>query len=75
MSRTAKTVLSEIKVVLNNEGNLEVEYSNVPLKEFESEMNRKVPDYENTYIISGFMKTLGGDSGSSKFKSITSILF
>ena len=44
MSRTAKTVLSEIKVVLNNEGNLEVEYSNVPLKEFESEMNRKVPE-------------------------------
>ena len=58
MSRTAKTVLSEIKVLLNSEGNLEVEYSNVPLKEFEFEMNRKVPDYENTHIIAGFMKKL-----------------
>ena len=58
MSRTAKTILSEIKVVLNSEGNLEVEYSNVPLKEFESEMNRKVPEYENTHIIAGFIKKL-----------------
>ena len=73
MSRTAKTVLSEIKVVLNNEGNLEVEYSNVPLKEFEYEMNRKVPDYENTYIISGFMKKLHKLS-SDYYNSINKLL-
>jgi|TARA_R110000824_G_scaffold4910_1_gene23051 hypothetical protein len=73
MSRTAKTVLSEIKVVLNNEGNVEVEYSNVPLKEFESEMNRKVPDYENTYIIAGFMKKLHKLS-SDYYNSINKLL-
>ena len=56
--RKAETVLSEVKVLLNNEGNVEVEYSNVPHDDFVKEMNNKLPDYPNTYILSNFMKRL-----------------
>ena len=42
--RKAETILSEVKVLLNNEGNVEVEYSKVPHDEFVKEMNNKLPD-------------------------------
>ena len=58
MSRKASTVLSEVKVLLNNDGNVEVEYSDVPYDGFKEAMERKVPEYVNTHIILGFMKKL-----------------
>ena len=56
--RTAETILSEVKVFLNSEGNVEVEYSNVPPDDFVKEMNNKLPEYANTYPIYNFMKRL-----------------
>ena len=58
MSRKATTTLSEVKVLLNNEGNIEVEYSNVPLEAFTEAMEKKLPEYENTHVIASFMKKL-----------------
>ena len=37
--RKAETILSEVKVLLNNEGNVEVEYSNVPHDDFVKEID------------------------------------
>ena len=35
--REAETVLSEVKVFLNTKGNIEVEYSDVPVENFYNE--------------------------------------
>jgi|TARA_R110000824_G_scaffold67401_4_gene174673 hypothetical protein len=54
--REAETLLSELKVILNTKGNIEVEYNNVPSEDFIEAMNKKLPEYENTHIIAAFMK-------------------
>jgi len=53
--REAETILSELKVILNTKGNIEVEYNNVPSKDFIEVMRKKVPEYENTHIIAAFI--------------------
>ena len=54
--REAETVLSEIKVYLNTKGNIEVEYNHVPPDDFIQIMEKKLSDYENTYIIGDFLE-------------------
>ena len=43
--REAETVLSEVKVFLNTKGNIEVEYSDVPVENFYDVMEVKLPEY------------------------------
>ena len=54
--REAETVLSELKVYLNTKGNIEVEYNHVPPDDFIQIMEKKLSDYENTYIIGDFLE-------------------
>jgi len=54
--REAKTVLSEVTVILNTQGNIEVEHHFVPVEDFLKTMNQKLPSYENTHVISAFMQ-------------------
>ena len=56
--REAETVLSEVKVFLNTKGNIEVEYSDVPVEDFYDAMEVKLPEYENTHLIAEFIKRL-----------------
>jgi len=54
--KEAETVLSEVKVYLNTKGNIEVEYNHVPPDDFIQIMEKKLSDYENTYIIGDFLE-------------------
>tara|TARA_R100001129_G_scaffold136489_1_gene97934 strand:+ start:100 stop:324 length:225 start_codon:yes stop_codon:yes gene_type:complete len=54
--KEAETVLSEVKVYLNTKGNIEVEYNHVPPSDFIQIMEKKLSDYENTYIIGDFLE-------------------
>ena len=54
--KEAETVLSEVKVYLNTKGNIEVEYNHVPPDDFIKIMEKKLSDYENTYIIGDFLE-------------------
>ena len=54
--KEAETVLSEVKVYLNTKGNIEVEYNHVPPDDFVNIMEKKLSDYENTYIIGDFLE-------------------
>ena len=54
--KEAETVLSEVKVYLNTKGNIEVEYNHVPPDDFVNIMEKKLSDYENTYIIGNFLE-------------------
>ena len=56
--REAETVLSEVKVFLNTKGNIEGEYSDVPVENFYDVMEVKLPDYENTHFDLTFVEHL-----------------
>ena len=48
--REAKTILSEVTVILNTQGNIEVEHNFVPVEDFVKVMNQKLPSYEKPLI-------------------------
>ena len=55
---TEDIVLSCVSVHLKKYGNLELVYDHVTADEFKKAMDSKLPEYENTKLIYGFMKRL-----------------
>jgi len=55
---TEDIVLSCVSVHLKKYGSLELIYDHVTADEFKKSMDSKLPEYENTELIYGFMKRL-----------------
>lgn len=51
-------LISEVRVDLKKDGNIELVYSNVTADKFREVMQANMPDYENTELLYGFMKRL-----------------
>ena len=55
---TEDIVLSCVSVHLKKYGSLELIYDHVTADEFKKSMDSKLPEYENTEILYGFIKRL-----------------
>tara|TARA_R100001369_G_scaffold19290_2_gene35190 strand:+ start:7033 stop:7254 length:222 start_codon:yes stop_codon:yes gene_type:complete len=50
--------LSGVDVELKKDGSVELVYSHITADEFKKTMDSKLPEYENTEILYGFIKRL-----------------
>ena len=50
--------LSSVDVELKKDGSVELVYSHITADEFKKTMDSKLPEYENTEILYGFLKRL-----------------
>lgn len=50
--------LSSVDVELKKDGSVELVYSHITADEFKKTMDSKLPEYENTEILYGFIKRL-----------------
>mgnify|MGYP003125799127 FL=1 len=50
--------LSGVDVELKKDGSVELVYSHITADEFKKTMDSKLPEYENTEILYGFLKRL-----------------
>jgi hypothetical protein len=59
MSNDSRSIkLSNVGVELKKDGNVELVYSHITADEFKKTMDSKLPEYENTEILYGFIKRL-----------------
>ena len=58
MSELKVIKLSSVDVELKKDGSVELVYSHITADEFKKTMDSKLPEYENTEILYGFMKRL-----------------
>ena len=50
--------LSSVDVELKKDGNVELVYSHITADQFKKTMNSRLPEYENTELLYGFLKRL-----------------
>ena len=50
--------LSSVNVELKKDGNVELIYSHVTAEDFKKTMDSRLPEYENTELLYGFIKRL-----------------
>tara|TARA_R100001530_G_scaffold132719_1_gene105397 strand:- start:127 stop:339 length:213 start_codon:yes stop_codon:yes gene_type:complete len=50
--------LSSVDVELKKDGNVELIYSHVTAEDFKKTMDSRLPEYENTELLYGFIKRL-----------------
>ena len=50
--------LSNVGVELKKDGNVELVYSHITANEFKNTMDSKLPEYENTELLYGFIQRL-----------------
>ena len=53
-----RAIISEVRVELKEDGNLELVYRSIPADKFREVMNLGLPGYENTELINSFMNRL-----------------
>tara|TARA_R110000823_G_scaffold300095_2_gene420842 strand:- start:197 stop:418 length:222 start_codon:yes stop_codon:yes gene_type:complete len=58
MSELKVIKLSGVDVELKKDGSVELVYSHITADEFKKTMDSKLPEYENTEILYGFIKRL-----------------
>tara|TARA_R110000744_G_scaffold7440_5_gene25841 strand:+ start:3532 stop:3753 length:222 start_codon:yes stop_codon:yes gene_type:complete len=58
MSELKVIKLSSVDVELKKDGSVELVYSHITADEFKKTMDSKLPEYENTEILYGFIKRL-----------------
>tara|TARA_R100000458_G_C8238187_1_gene217954 strand:+ start:906 stop:1130 length:225 start_codon:yes stop_codon:yes gene_type:complete len=59
MSTQPKSIkLSSVDVELTKSGNIELIYSHITAEEFKNTMDSKLPEYENTELLYGFIQRL-----------------
>ncbi len=58
MSRNARTKLFTLQAYLQQDGNILLECESVSPSDFESVMNKGMPEYEGTYSVASLLKYL-----------------
>ena len=58
MSRNARTKLFVLQAYLQQDGNILLECESVSPSDFESVMNKGMPDYEGTYSVTSLLRYL-----------------
>ena len=58
MSKKHKANLFQFTVYLNQDGNIEKTWDGVPPEEFESTMNKGMPEYEGSHSVASLLRYL-----------------